>query len=253
MQAKADKRPLSVAAVAGKLYDLGEKEKARALVAEYLGAGKVAPDQRVLFGYDLARVDPAAALGIARELAASNRQDANADSVERGHRPGGEQPRRGRSVLRLVPQEEGQSWMLLALAWKLARSEPTRARRLVDESQRYDDSPQTYLYLACGLKGLDPAAAEAAFWKGIEGIDRLLETGAEHFAMKVRGGPAAPCPWWNRSTRPLFPRFSGAPWLRGLLSTVRARWTTARSVNWPNSWSGTTARLPRLPLRPIVS
>ena len=75
--AKAEKSPNSVARVASRLYDLGEKEKAKALVAECLGAGKVAPQYRVLLGCDLARVAPAAALDIARELAASDRQDAN--------------------------------------------------------------------------------------------------------------------------------------------------------------------------------
>ena len=84
--------------------------------------------------------------------------------------------------------------MLPAIAWKVALSDPARARRLADESQRYDDSPHTYLYLACGLKGRDPAAAEAAFWEGIKGIDRLLEKGSQYLAMKIEGGPAALMP-----------------------------------------------------------
>ncbi len=76
----------------------------------------------------------------------------------------------------------------------MARSDPARARRLVDESQRLDASPQSYLYLACGLKRRDPAAAEGAFWKGIQGIDRMLEKGAEYLAMRVPGGAAALLP-----------------------------------------------------------
>ena len=100
-------------------------------------------------------------------------------------------PAEAERVLRLVPQEEGRSWLHPAIAWKMAMSDPARARRLVDESQRYYDSPQSYLYLACGLKGHDPAAADEAFWKGIQGIDRLLEEGAEYLAMQIRGGTGA--------------------------------------------------------------
>ena len=56
------------------------------------------------------------------------------------------------------------------------------------------DSPQAYLYLAYGLKGRDPAAADEAFWKGIQGIDRLQEEGAEYLDKHIPGGPAALLP-----------------------------------------------------------
>ena len=162
-------------------------------------------------------------------------------------------PAEAERVLRLVPQEEGQSWMLPALAWKLAKSDPARARRLADESQRYDDSPQTYLYLACGLKGRDPAAADAAFWKGIKGIDRLLEEGTQQIARKIRGGPAALMPlveqidptlvrevfWRSLATRPALdpPRSLSDRSLSELFG----------------SWPRTIVRPPRRCLKPIVS
>ena len=124
-------------------------------------------------------------------------------------------PVEAKRVLRLVPKEEGQIWMHPAIAWKLAMSDPTLARRLVDESQQYDDSPQTYLYLSCGLKGRDPAATEEAFWKGIKGIDRLLETGAEYFARKIRGGTSA--------LMPLVEQIDPDPCARGFVAHLPAR------------------------------
>ncbi len=82
--------------------------------------------------------------------------------------------------------------MLPTIAWRMAVRDPARARRLADESQRYDDSPQTCLYLACGLKKRDPAAAEAAFWKGIgrieEGTDYLNLT-MQYWGRVVSSGP----------------------------------------------------------------
>jgi len=70
----------------------------------------------------------------------------------------------------------------------MAQTDPARARRLVDESQRDRDEPQDYLSLALGSKMRDPAAADEAFWKAMEGIDRLMKEGAEYSAMQgIRG------------------------------------------------------------------
>jgi hypothetical protein len=103
-------------------------------------------------------------------------------------------PAEAERVLRLVPQRLGAKWVEPAVAWKMARRDPARARRLVEESERYDDSPQTKFYLACGLKARDPAAAEAEFWKGIRRMDQLLEQGADSLAPLVKGGAAALMP-----------------------------------------------------------
>ena len=194
VHAKAAKEPLAVFAVALRLLDLGEKETVKALVAEYVGVGKVLPQQRITFGYRLVRIDPPAALSIARELSASD--PATADLLLRNvaFSLAADNTVEAERVLRLVPQHEGQIWMAPAIAWKMAMSDPGRARRLVDETQRYYDSPQDYLYLAYGLKGRNPAAADEAFWKGIQGIDRLLEEGAESLAMQIRGGTGALMP-----------------------------------------------------------
>ncbi len=181
--------------IALRLHELGEKEKAKALVAEDVGPGKVDPQQRIAFGLRLAHIDPPAALSIARDLAASSRVDANEILWNVAFGLATENPAEAEHVSRLVPQEEGQNWLHPAIAWKMATSDPARARRLVDESQRYYDSPQSYLYLAYGLKGRDPAAAQEAFWKGIRGIDRLLEEGAEYLAMQIGGGRSYEDQW----------------------------------------------------------
>ncbi len=44
------------------------------------------------------------------------------------------------------------------------------------------------------MKGRDPAAADEAFWKGIQALDRLQEEGAEYLGKHIPGGPAALLP-----------------------------------------------------------
>jgi hypothetical protein len=74
----------------------------------------------------------------------------------------------------------------------MAAADPARARRLVDEAQRYEDHPQTYFFLALGLKARDPTAADEAFQKAMEGIDRLMKEGAEYSAMQGDRGVLLP-------------------------------------------------------------
>ena len=99
-----------------------------------------------------------------------------------------ENPVGAERVLRLVPKIPGEYWLPSLLAWKMAQVDPALAQRLVDEAQRSEDHPQRYLFLALGLKSRDPAAAEEAFWKAIEGIDRVMKDGHKYMAMQgVRG------------------------------------------------------------------
>ncbi len=97
-------------------------------------------------------------------------------------------PAEAERVMNMAPEQPGKSWFPPAIAWKMAQNDPARARRLVDESQRDRDEPQDYLSLALGLKTCDPAAADEAFRKAMEGIDRLMKEGAEYSAMQgIRG------------------------------------------------------------------
>ncbi len=194
VQARAAKAPLSMIRVARSLHELGVKEKAKALAAEGVRLAQDDLADRVNCGLQLARVNPPIAINIARELSATHRPPANLILRNVAVALAADKPAEAERVLRMVPQEEGQRWLAPAIAWKMAMTDPARARRLVDETQRYYDSPEAYLYLACGLKGRDPLAAEEAFWKGIKGIDRLLEEGAEFLAMQIRGGTGALMP-----------------------------------------------------------
>ncbi len=68
VHAKAAKAPFLVVGVAQRLVRLGETDKARPLVAEYVGFAKDNREQRRLLGLRLARIDPVAALSIANEF-----------------------------------------------------------------------------------------------------------------------------------------------------------------------------------------
>jgi hypothetical protein len=193
-QAKAANSPVRVVMAARSMQKLGEKEKARALVAEYVGSGTINPQERVVFGSLLAHVDPGSAVRIASELAPFAREDANEILWNVAVALAEDDPTEAERVLRLVPQRVGAMWMEPAVAWKIARRDPARAQRLVEESQRYDDSPRINFYLACGLKARDPASTEAEFWKGIRRMDQLLEQGADSLADRVKGGAAALMP-----------------------------------------------------------
>ncbi len=116
---------------------------------------------------------------IARELPIRDRNFANRVYWNIALRLAAENPAEAERVLRLVPQTPGRRWLSPAIVWKMASTDPARARRLVDESQRHGNFPQTYLFLAHGLKARDSAAADEAFWKAVAGIDRLMEGDGE--------------------------------------------------------------------------
>ena len=240
VHAKAAKQPIAVLTIAIHLHDLGETEKAKALAAEYGGAGQGDLVNRVNCGLRLARIDPQAALSIARELPDRNRPIANTILWNVAIGLAADNPAEAERVLRLVPREDGRSWLYPAIAWKLALSDPARARRLVDESQQHYDSPQSYLYLAYGLKGRDPAAADEAFWKGMRGIDRLLEEGAEELSTHIGGGVATLLPLVEQIDPTLVPEIFCARLPRDLQSAIRAYSTIRRSGSCSIFWVGTT-------------
>jgi len=185
VEARAAKIAFATADVAERLYELGEKNMAKTLFAESV---LVKPDPsagiRGRFAARLARFDLPAALAIAKE-----RTDFGPEIYWNiALRVAAENPAEAERVLRLVPQEPGKRWLPPSIAWRMAQADPARARRLVDEAQRYDDNPQTYLFLALGLKARNPAAADEAFWKAIQGIDRLMKEGAEYSSVQgIRG------------------------------------------------------------------
>ena len=188
VHAKAAKQPIAVLTIAIHLHDLGETEKAKALAAEYGGPGQGDHVNRAELRHTAGPYRSASSTEHRQGATRPQSADCKHNPVERGHWPGGGQSRRGRARA-----ETGSPGGRTKLALSSDRLEAgiersRRARRLVDESQQHYDSPQSYLYLAYGLKGRDPAAADEAFWKGMRGIDRLLEEGAEELSTHIGGG-----------------------------------------------------------------
>jgi len=180
------------AEVAERWYELGEKDKAKALFAASVRLGKDVPLLRGRFAARLAHVDLPAALAIAKEISLAQRNSATTVYWNIALRLARDNPAEAERVLRMVPQTPGRLWLLPSIASEMAATDPARARRLVDEAQRYYDNPQSYLFLALGLKRRDPAAADEAFWKAIGGIDRLMKEGVEYSAMHGGRGVLLP-------------------------------------------------------------
>jgi Carboxypeptidase regulatory-like domain len=192
LHARDTKRAYPIANVAERWYELGEKERAKALLAECLLLRKEPSILRGQFAARLASVDLEAALAIAKEFPATGRNSASSVFRNIALRLAADNPAEAERVMRLVPQEKGRYWLPPAIAWKMAAVDPARARKLVDESQRYYDHPQAYLFLALGLKLRDPVAADEAFETAMRGIDRLMKEGAEFSAMRGYRGVLLP-------------------------------------------------------------
>jgi hypothetical protein len=168
-------------------YELGEKEKAKTLFAEGLRlANQItikSSQRRGRFAAQLARVDLPSALAIAKEFRTIGQYPANWVLCNIAFHLAADNPAEAERVLRLIPQETGRYWLASAIAWKLATVDPARARRLVEESQRYYDFPQMFLFLANGVKSRDPAAAQQAFQTAMHGLDRLMNEGVGYSPM----------------------------------------------------------------------
>jgi hypothetical protein len=165
-------------------YELGEKEKAKALFAEGLRIANQFPDKtdrgRGTFAARIARIDLPAALAIANDFPATGVYSANWVRCNIAYRLASENPAEAERILRQVRPKIGRDWFPPVIAWRMATGDSVRAQRMVKESQRYCDNPQTYLFLALGLKSHDPTAAHQAFQAAMQGFDRLMKNGAEH-------------------------------------------------------------------------
>lgn len=173
------------AEVAERWYELGEKEQAKALFAESV---RQRPDAssiiRGRFAARLAHVDMAEALRVAKNLVDVDPSDAIEVYGDMAFHLAAENPAEAERLLRLIPQVPGRQWLHPAIAWKMAATDPARTRRLVDESQHYDDDPEAYLFLAYGLNARDPGAAIEAFWKAIAGIESRMKEGSNDPAVR---------------------------------------------------------------------
>jgi hypothetical protein len=167
-----------IARVAERWYELGEKERAKTLFGLGLRLANQVPDKtnpvRGRFAARLARVDLPSALAIANEFPAGG--DFSSTWVRWNIAVGlaADDPAEAERVLRGIRQTTERVSVPPEMALKMAMVDPARSRRLTDESQRYYDHPQTYLFLALGLKSRDMAAAHQAFQTAMQRIDPSL-------------------------------------------------------------------------------
>jgi Carboxypeptidase regulatory-like domain len=187
LQANAGKAPAGrvgqLAAVAERWYELGEKEKAKSLMNDALRLAKTfskATPPRRLLAPPLARFDLPSALAMAKEFAPTGMNSEAAIVVNIAFHLAADNPAEVERILSLLPPEPERDRFPPAVAWKMASTDPARARRLTDQSQQKHDRPYRYLFLALGLKSSDPAGASQAFGTAMQGIDRLMK-GAEDY------------------------------------------------------------------------
>ncbi len=164
--------------VAQRWYELGEKEKAKTLFALGLRLANQLPDKtdsvRGKFAARLARVDLPSALAIANEFPATGRFSATSVLVNIACHLAADNPAEAERILREIPRATEGYWLPPEIAWRMATVDPARAGRLTNESQRYYDHPQKYLFFALGLKSSDPAAAQLAFQTAMQRIDPAM-------------------------------------------------------------------------------
>jgi hypothetical protein len=176
--------------VAERWHALGEKEKAKTLLAEGLRLSNQTPRRadneeyrRGRFAARLARVNVPSALAIAKQFPAAGRDSTGWVFRNIAFHLAADNPAESERILRQVLKEPVRDWLPPAIAWKMATVDPARAQRLTDESQRSFDHPQAYLFLALGLKSRDETAALQAFRTAMRGIDRTMKAGAENLKM----------------------------------------------------------------------
>jgi hypothetical protein len=168
-----------IAALAVRFSDLGEKERARKLLAG------VAPDAnhaaakyssaRAGYAVALAPFDLKTALDIANQFPDIGPWTRSTVLGRMAFQLARDNPAEAERVLKQVPEGLEREWFVPRTVWRMAAADPARARALTDESQRYLNNPQAYLFLAAGLSSRDRVAAIQAFQTAMQAIDRLME------------------------------------------------------------------------------
>ena len=160
-------------------YDkLGEHEKAKPLFNEGIHRVNTAigknDGMRGVFAGQLVPFDLTQALAVTRDLRRPGAIRRFGSAQDRGP-PGFGQARGSRAHLAAGPPAQGKRMAPARDGLADGHSRAVRAQKLVQESQRLFDQPQSYLFLAPGLKSRDRGAAERAFQTAMQGIDRLIK------------------------------------------------------------------------------
>jgi Carboxypeptidase regulatory-like domain len=169
--------------VADRWYELGEIDRAKALLAEGLVISKLISDKtdfrRGAFAAQLARADLPAALLIAKDFAGQRLESSVLGNI--AYRLAAENPVEAERIWILTKRMTGTRHIDPALARKLGSVDPARARRALEEMPWIDQRPYLFLYLALGARLRNEPASRQAFEIAIQGIDRILRERPERY------------------------------------------------------------------------
>jgi Carboxypeptidase regulatory-like domain len=193
IQAKAAKTPndfvYQVGEVAGRLYELGETEKAKGLFALALARGKQSEDvsfKRRSFAALLARVDSAGAIKIGNLVTDERYHALMVHSIAFGLP--WDKPGEADRFLSVYPPGKKPQWLTPVITWKIATLDPARAQKLVETRRGGRDYFLHQFCLALGAKGRDEPVMRAAVQAGLQELDRVL--GDNPLTLLRDGGPA---------------------------------------------------------------
>ncbi len=162
--------------VAGRLLELGEVDKAKALFAEAVRLAIEFKDEslrRASFTGLLARADLPGAMDLARQ-AGDGRYSAFAlQSIAFGLP--WDKPAEAHRFWREHPPAGGTRWLTPTVTWKVATLDPRRARELVDTRRDQPDYFEHEFCLALGAKGRDETISSGAIEAGIKALDLTLK------------------------------------------------------------------------------
>ena len=201
-----------VAGVANTWCDLGEVEKARKLVAETLPVAKQYTEKtdiyRGFFAAALARFDLPAAMAMANEFSGRQKDRIlGLMAIQLASTNPAEAERLWNEVRGTLYKES------LEGCWRLALSDPIRARRIATKAAQHGDA-NYYIVLALGLVPRDKAAARDALQQGLDQVDQLMDDPMSEFRVayvlrialevvdQIDSGLAADVFWRYLATRP---------------------------------------------------
>jgi hypothetical protein len=189
-----------LAGVAGNWLNFGDVEKARPLIREGLelvAALPVIQRNHEYFLATAARIEHERVLSFIRDFSNARRRicySAVAESLADEH------PAEAERVFQLIDDSietrgELRAEIALRLCWRLAKTEPERARRIIAGLKMPGEQACGWALLALGLLERDQPAARSAWAESIQEIDRLLDSAgtlkSEGSRIPVAKNPAA--------------------------------------------------------------
>jgi hypothetical protein len=180
-------RLLEMGEVAERWYTLGEVAKAKALFAEGLEIASRLTDKtdprRGAFAARLARVDPPAALAIAKDFKGGRIQARTLCGI--AFRLIDQNPAAAERVWNQTKGNPGAIAMHQILCWKMATVDPARARRAIESLGMTQFKPELDFLLALGSKTRDASISRQAFQAGLDGIDRQFREHSQRYQFDV--------------------------------------------------------------------